>query len=664
MSSLYDFAVSGIAFGTDEGIISSDDYLSSGVVATDYSSKGVTEKTQKKKKGSDFIHSIDQSIVGDDHSISFSVAPSKGTFAQSIPSVIVGWDGAKISPNGIQFDIGNYYRGQWGDVVDGHGQVDGLDLDLPWTHSDTISSVELTYADGYVINIDLPHADEIFPEAMDEHTEHDEVNYTPTLHFNLTEPETGRSFGDAVSAVFTETFDVSEAIESNGEVRLFKDGDNIHVQDSSGDWHDVLSAKGKAPKRLLNSLSKKSNGWQLSSAETVDGVNELLFVSKDGKKSKIYNCDEDWDIVSKNKINKGNKHLINEDEHQTDLNGDGGVDGSNSYDLGVFFAQADVDPVTESISFVGSTSAASDAGSGKAVDAQGKARYKHFVEETLDDNNLTVEKTVMPLGGKTFFESINDSEKTLTTWDGKPFETNALQFDFGNFYNGQWGIGQVDGIDVDLPWDHADSTSTYTLTFKDGKTLDITHDQSASSFTEDGVADWDELHFSPIFPFDLPADESDSDPTGLKLGDAVSVTFKETYVLADMIESTGSVNAAITSDGGTYVQDEDNVWHDITGATDELTNHMKVKGKSSSRSIGDWLLAGAETINGVNQLVYSSVTDASKTISVIADDAWDVVDGSATTVKHKAEDAINSLESQFGLDLDGNSLLGGISDLF
>lgn len=661
MTSLYDFSVSGVSFGTDEGIITADDYLGSGVVATDYSSEGITTQSDE---GVSFLHSIDQSILGDDHTISFTVAPSSGTFAQSIPSNIAGWDGTAISPNGIQFDIGNYYRGQWGDVVDGFGEVDGLDLDLPWKHSDSTSSVELTYADGYVINIDMPQSEELFPEAMDEHTEHDQVHYTPTLHFNLTEPETGRSFGDAVSAVFTETFDVTEAVEANGEVRLYQDGYDIHVQDSTGDWHDVLGKKGNAPQKLIDKLFSNPQGWQLSSAEIVDGVNELLFVSSDGTKSKIYECDEDWDIVSKTKSNKGKKHRINEDEHQIDLNGDGEVEGSNSYDLGIFFAQADVDPATESISFVGSTSGASDAGSGKAVDANGRSRYKHFVSETLEDNILTVEKTVMPVKGKTFYESIKKAEKFLTSWDGTAIATNALQFDFGNFYNGQWGIGEVDGIDFDLPWDHADSTSTYTLTFEDGKTLDITHAQSGTSFTEDGLADWDELHFAPLFAFDLPADESDqSDPDGLKLGDAVSVTFKETYVLADMIESAGSVNAAVTLDGSSYVQDEDNVWHDITGAADELTNHLGVDG-ASSRSFGDWLLSGAETINGVNQLVYSSVTDVSNTISVVADDVWDVVDGSATTVLHSAEDAINSLESQFGIDFDGDSLVSGIASLF
>ena len=663
MTSLYDFSVSGVAFGTDEGTITADDYLGSGVVATDYSSEGIARATQNDE-GVNFIHSIDQSILGDDHTISFSVAPSSGTFAQSIASSIAGWDGTAITPNGIQFDIGNYYRGQWGDVVDGFGEVDGLDLDLPWNHSDSISSVELTYSDGYVINVDMPQTDEVFPEAMDEHTEHDEIHYTPTLHFNLTEPETGRSFGDAVSAVFTETFDVPEVVEANGEVRLYQDGYDIHVQDSTGDWHDVLGRGGNAPQKLIDKLSNKSQGWQLSSAETVDGLNELLFVSSDGSKSRIYECDEDWDIVTKNKrIFKGKKHGINEDEHQIDLDGDGEVEGSNSYDLGVFFVQADVDPATESISFVGSTSGASDAGSGKARDANGKSRYKHFVNETLEDNILTVEKTVMPAKGKTFYESIKEAEKSLTSWDGTAIATNALQFDFGNVYNGQWGIGEVDGIDFDRPWDHADSTSTYTLTFEDGNTLEITHDQSESSFTEDGVADWDELHFSPIFAFDLRADESDSDPDGLKLGDAVSVTFKETYVLADMIESDGSVNAAITLDGGSYVQDEDNVWHDITGAADEITNHVGVEG-ASSRSIGDWLLSGAETINGVNQLVYSSVTDVSSTINVVADEVWDVVEGSATTVLHSSEDAISSLESQFGTDFDGDSLVSGISSFF
>merc|ERR1711934_412981 len=121
-----------------------------------------------------------------------------------------------------------------------------------------------------------PQTDEVFPEAMDEHTEHDEIHYTPTLHFNLIEPETGRSFGDAVSAVFTETFDVPEVVEANGEVRLYQDGYDIHVQDSTGDWHDVLGRGGNAPQKLIDKLSNKSQGWQLSSAETVDGLNELL----------------------------------------------------------------------------------------------------------------------------------------------------------------------------------------------------------------------------------------------------------------------------------------------------------------------------------------------------------------------------------------------------
>ena len=667
MTSLYDFSVSGLSFGASGVEITPADYLGSGVVAVDYDSAGVTTKLQGGKRRPNFYHSIDQAIDGDQHTISLTVSPTKGrTFSQSIPSRITSWDGSRIDVNAIQFDVGNFYRGQWGDVVEGYGEVDGLDLDLPWTHPDAVTTIELTYSDGYVLEVDIHQVDEIFPEAMDTHTEHDEIHYTPTVHFDLTEPESGRSFGDAVSATFKETFDVSEGIESNGQVRLYRDGYDIHVQDASGDWHDVVSKGKTSVKRLVKNLSRKINPWQLASAETIDGVNELLFLNSKGTKSRVYYCDEDWDLQgiggSYRKTFKGRKHRIKEDEHQIDFNNDGVVEGSDSYNFQVFFAQADVDPATESIGFVGSTSAASDAGSGMSRDSRGKARYKHSVKEMVEDNVLTIEKTVMPVRGKTFYESIRYPEKNLTSWDGTEIATNALQFDFGNFYNGQWGIGEVDGIDVDRPWDHADATSTYTLTFKDGSTQDVTHPQSYASFNEGDAADWDELHFSPIFAFDLPADDTDLD--GLKLGDAVSVTFKESYVLADMVESAGSIHAAETSDGSTYVQDEDNVWHDITGAADELTNHLGSSGDSSSKSISDWILAGAETVNGINQLVYSSESDASQSIHMIADDLWNIVSGSASTVAHEASDAFVSLESRFGIDFDGNSLVGGISSEF
>ena len=682
MTSLYDLAISGLSFSgaSAENNISAESFVGSGVVATDYTASGVTTALQGN---TNFSHSIDQSIEGDKHTFSITIAPENGvTFSASIPSTIEGWDGTTIDVNAIQFDFGNFYRGQWGDVVEGFGEVDGIDVDLPWIHADSSSIMELTYADGFTHEVVLDQADEFFPEAMDQHTEHDELNYVPTIGFDLTDPETGRRFGDAVSVTFKETVDVPENIESNGEIRLYKDGSHIHVQDASGDWHDVLTSNGKTPGKLLDRLASRVAGWQLASAETIDGVNELLFTNEAGTKSRIFHCDEDWDLNGEStKAFKKKKHQIEEDEHQIDFNGDGSVAGSQSYALQVFYAGANVDPDTESISFVASAPAASDSGTGKAVSEKGKTLFVHSVEETLEGDTLIVEQTVSPRRDLTFFESV-PSSRSLTSWDGTVFSPNALQFDFGNYYNGQWGIGEVNGIDIDLPWDHADATSSYTLTFEDGSTQEITHEQSSESFAEGGVADWDELHFAPLFAFDLPAT---SDLDGLKLGDAVSVTFTESFKLADVVEDSGSIKTAMTPDGGTYVLDEDNVWHDITGAADEITNHLGLDDASSSRSILDPLLcapflfscgiilAGAETINGVNQLVYSVASDisgalsrssGSHTISVVANDLWDVVSGSATTIAHDATNAINDLEDAFGIDIDKNSVIGAITDLF
>ena len=671
-SSLYDLAISAVSLKNAEGSSPKTnqgwwDLAGSGVIASDYSGTGTSIAEQGT---ANFTHSIDQSIEGDAHTLSITIGTSDGkSFLESLPEKVMTWDGIELpAVNGLQFDIGNYYRGQYADLNEGLGEVDGLNLDVPWNHYDDVTSFVLTYADGTTVEESISQFDGNFPES-EAHTEHDEVYFVPTLPLNLQDDETGKTYGDAVSVTFKENFNVSEEVESNGEVRLFKDGEHIHVQDSTGDWHDVLTPNNEAPTQLLTTLSNSKAGWELKSAEVVDGNNELIFASSDSKKARTYLLDSDWDMTSMKPIKgwgnvKGKKLRRQEDEHQIDINNDNKIKGSDKYDFQVFFAGAKGDHLEALTNSSFSTAAGPNdiAGKGVARYSGGKASYSHNVRKIEDDDTVTIQQTVRPQKGLTFKESISKEESNQISWDGKKFKTNALQFDFGNFWSGPQGSGEVDGIDMDLPWSHSDKVSKLKLTFADGSTHITEYNQALNAFQTAGAADWDEVHFTPTFAFKLPIDSSN--PKGKTFGDATKVTFIESFELADIVESSGSIKTAVTDDGG-YVQDEDNVWHDITGATDEITDHTATP--YSAKSIFDYVLKGAEIVNGVNQLIYTAEDAAGvagETISVLADDAWAAIEGSAKTIEHTATNAINDLEDAFGIDIDSNKIIGAITDIF
>lgn len=643
-SSLYDFSVFGVSFGGD---YPRNTFLGSAIFAEDFDASGAALDSDGTAA---FTHSIDQHIEGDIHTVLKTVSVPEGkTFATSIPSNLTSWDGTNLSINGLQFDFGNYYQGQWG--VEGMGKVDGLNLDLPWKHADSIDTMEFAFADGTKTEVQIVHQDANFPEDVD-HTNDDEVYYSPTVHFDDGQNVNGilRTVGDAVSVTFKQAYNVTNEVESNGEVRLYRDGYDIHIQDAAGNWHDVLGND------YLNRILHNEK-WELSSAEVVGDANELLFNRTNGKMSKVFLLDENWDVVSAGSLNKGLSHKANEDEHQIDFNADGKVSGSSKYDFQVFLAEADLSPEDESITFVGSTAGANDySGEGVARDSVGRNRYLHSIEEAHDDDLITISSTVETFDGKPFFKSIKKNERNLKSWDGKDLAINALQFDFGNLYQGQFGLGEVDGVDLDLPWDHEDSSSSYTVTFKDGSTSTINYSQSDEAFNEiDGVTDHDELHMSHLFSLDLPIDVND--PSGKKLGNAVKVTFTEVFDLAQVVESSGSIKTAITDDGGIYVHDEENKWHDVTGVADEIIGHVA----EASESFSDYKLAGAEIISGINQLVYSS-PKKDKSVLVSLDENWQVIADSAATFDHLSGEVHDKLEDQFGLDFDKDGIVGAINE--
>lgn len=105
---------------------------------------------------------------------------------------------------------------------------------------------------------------------------------------------------------------------------------------------------------------------------------------------------------------------------------------------------------------------------GTATDYSGNARLSHSHSTQLNGSNMDITMRVDTIGGVSFRESVMSWEQTQYSWDGTEFQVGSLQFDFGNYFLGQYGIGSQNGIDVGSEWEDQDGTTAVTYFFADG----------------------------------------------------------------------------------------------------------------------------------------------------------------------------------------------------
>ncbi len=105
-------------------------------------------------------------------------------------------------------------------------------------------------------------------------------------------------------------------VESNGNVKLYSGGDNIHVQGPEGNWGQVTNIPNKVT---------RGNRWSLIGAEVVGEKNKLLYQNNKNAKLMAYECDDDWGVTGRGRsAKKGSKRYA---KYESDFRQDYDADG-------------------------------------------------------------------------------------------------------------------------------------------------------------------------------------------------------------------------------------------------------------------------------------------------------------------------------------------------
>ena len=118
--------------------------------------------------------------------------------------------------------------------------------------------------------------------------------------------------------------------------------------------------------------------------------------------------------------------------------------------------------------YMSSHMAADFENTGAVTDFSGVTRLFQSHSVTTNGSSMDITMRVDTVDGVTFRNSVLPGEQTQSTWDGNTFEVGGLNFHFGNYYAGQFGFGEVDGIDVGSEWEDLDGTTSVTYFFADG----------------------------------------------------------------------------------------------------------------------------------------------------------------------------------------------------
>ncbi len=177
-------------------------------------------------------------------------------------------------------------------------------------------------------------------------------------------------------------------------------------------------------------------------------------------------------------------------------------------------------------SYMSSHMAADFNDTGAATDPSSVTRLFQSYSTTTNGSSMDITMRVDTVDGVTFRNSLLPGEQTQSTWDGSTFEVGGLNFHFGNYYAGQYGFGDVDGIDVGSEWEDLDGTTAVTYFFADGVSKSYVVDTAAGQINSYS-ADLTEFYTSYGVDF-AGYFGGDSDFTH---GDAIAIEITETIAL-------------------------------------------------------------------------------------------------------------------------------------
>ena len=97
-------------------------------------------------------------------------------------------------------------------------------------------------------------------------------------------------------------------IEDNGNLKLYRNGDKLEVQDAEGTWTQITNI----PKKV-----KRGNKWSLIGAEVVGEKNKLLYQNSKNGRLIAYDCDDDWAVSGRRRIARKDSNRY--DQYQADF---------------------------------------------------------------------------------------------------------------------------------------------------------------------------------------------------------------------------------------------------------------------------------------------------------------------------------------------------------
>ena len=118
--------------------------------------------------------------------------------------------------------------------------------------------------------------------------------------------------------------------------------------------------------------------------------------------------------------------------------------------------------------YLTSTMATDYDNTGTVRDSSGTARMTQSHSTQLNGSSMDITMRVDTIDGLTFRNSVLPSEQTQNAYDGTPFEVGSFFFQFGNYYLGQYGFGEQNGIDVGSEWEDSDGITSVTYFFEGG----------------------------------------------------------------------------------------------------------------------------------------------------------------------------------------------------
>ncbi|MEC8560296.1 MAG: hypothetical protein VXY94_09480 [Planctomycetota bacterium] len=176
--------------------------------------------------------------------------------------------------------------------------------------------------------------------------------------------------------------------------------------------------------------------------------------------------------------------------------------------------------------YMSSHMAADFENTGAVTDFSGVTRLFQSHSVTTNGSSMDITMRVDTVDGVTFRNSVLPGEQTQSTWDGNTFEVGGLNFHFGNYYAGQFGFGEVDGIDVGSEWEDLDGTTSVTYFFADGVSKSYVVDTAPGQINSYS-ADLTEFHKT----FGVNFDGYFGGDSDYMHGDAIGIEITETISL-------------------------------------------------------------------------------------------------------------------------------------